>query len=146
MIVPPTMLAATIALAATLSAVTASFARLASMTLPATILPDTTAFGASLSASTASLAISGVPTAPGGSYSFNPDPADGSTINTGTGSIANAVGGSHYNIQYLTNGTCPDSRAVRVTIRTAPNARILKDDADGLICEDNCIQFTYKIP
>ena len=47
-----------------MSAVTASFARLASMTLPATILPDTTALGASLSASTASLASSAVSTAP----------------------------------------------------------------------------------
>ena len=66
--------------------------------------------------------ISGVPTTAGGSYSFNPDPADGATINTTTGAIANEVAGSAYNVQYLTNGTCPDSLTLTVNVGTPVTA------------------------
>ena len=58
-----------------------------------------------------------MPTTAGGTYSFNPDPADGSTINTTTGAIASEVAGSTYNVQYLTNGTCPDSLILVVNIK-----------------------------
>ena len=66
--------------------------------------------------------VSGVPTTVGGTWSFNPDPLDGSTIIPGTGAIANAVAGSTYNVQYLTNGVCPDSLTVVVNVGAPANA------------------------
>ncbi len=65
----------------------------------------------------------GVINTPGGTFSFNPDPADGATINPTTGAIANEVGGSTYNIQYLTPaGACQDSVTISVNIVTPANA------------------------
>jgi gliding motility-associated-like protein len=46
---------------------------------------------------------------PGGTFSFNPVPTDGATINPSTGTVSNAVSGTIYTIQYTTNGTCPSS-------------------------------------
>ncbi|MFB0924645.1 MAG: hypothetical protein QMB65_05095, partial [Vicingaceae bacterium] len=64
---------------------------------------------------------SGVPTTVGGSYSFNPDLLDGSTINTGTGAIANAVDGTTYDVQYLTPaGPCRDSLTLSIVANGIP--------------------------
>lgn len=46
---------------------------------------------------------------PGGTFSFDFSPSNGETIDPVTGTISNAVGGATYVIEYLTNGTCPDS-------------------------------------
>ncbi|MCB0401001.1 MAG: gliding motility-associated C-terminal domain-containing protein, partial [Flavobacteriales bacterium] len=60
---------------------------------------------------------------PGGTFSFNPDPGDGATINPTTGAISNEVGGSTYSVQYITPaGPCQDSLTITVNILTAPNA------------------------
>jgi valyl-tRNA synthetase len=65
--------------------------------------------------------VSGVPVTAGGTYSFNPDLLDGSTINAGTGAIANAVAGATYNVQYLTpSGPCRDSLTLTVNVNQAP--------------------------
>jgi gliding motility-associated-like protein len=60
---------------------------------------------------------------PGGTFSFNPDPGDGSTIVPATGAISNGVGGSTYSIQYITPaGPCQDSSTISVSVNTPPNA------------------------
>ncbi|MBK8925900.1 MAG: right-handed parallel beta-helix repeat-containing protein [Crocinitomicaceae bacterium] len=57
----------------------------------------------------------------GGTFSFNPDPADGAVINSATGEIS-GIGGTTYTVQYLTNGACPDSSTVMVTVLYKPAA------------------------
>ncbi|MGV3610374.1 MAG: gliding motility-associated C-terminal domain-containing protein [Fluviicola sp.] len=52
---------------------------------------------------------------PGGTFSFNPAPADGATINPSTGSISNATSGTTYTVQYNTGGACPSSTTHTVT-------------------------------
>ncbi|WP_430406053.1 gliding motility-associated C-terminal domain-containing protein [Fluviicola sp.] len=51
----------------------------------------------------------------GGTFSFNPVPADGATINSSTGSISNATTGTTYTVQYTTGGACPASTTHTVT-------------------------------
>ena len=63
----------------------------------------------------------GIATA-GGTFTFNPAPGDGATINASTGSITNGVTGTTYIVQYLTNGTCPASSTETVMVT-------LQDDA-----------------
>ncbi len=57
----------------------------------------------------------------GGTFTFNPDPADGSSIVAGTGVITNAIGGSTYQVEYLTNGNCPDSLTLNIGIGSLPD-------------------------
>ncbi|HAE31429.1 MAG TPA: hypothetical protein DCF89_09955, partial [Flavobacteriales bacterium] len=52
----------------------------------------------------------------GGTFSFNPDPMDGSTVDPLTGSIASGVGGTTYFVQYLTAGVCVDDTTISVTV------------------------------
>ncbi|WP_343606677.1 PKD domain-containing protein [Fluviicola sp.] len=57
---------------------------------------------------------SGIAT-PGGTFSFNPVPGDGATINASTGAISNATSGTTYTVQYTTNGACPATATQTVT-------------------------------
>ena len=52
----------------------------------------------------------------GGTFTFNPIPTDGATINAATGEITNGVSGVAYNIEYTTNGICPNSLIVPVSV------------------------------
>ncbi|WP_343606673.1 gliding motility-associated C-terminal domain-containing protein [Fluviicola sp.] len=63
---------------------------------------------------------SGIAT-PGGTFSFNPVPGDGATINASTGAISTAISGTTYTVQYTTNGTCPASETHTVTANPLPN-------------------------
>lgn len=56
---------------------------------------------------------------PGGTFNFNPAPGDGSTINASTGEITNGVLGATYSVQYTTNGSCPSSSIVTVTVQSS---------------------------
>lgn len=67
------------------------------------------------------IVISGLP---GGTFSFNPDPGDGAVINSSTGEIA-GIGGTTYSVQYVTNGACPDSTTVMVTVLYKPAAPLI---------------------
>lgn len=58
----------------------------------------------------------------GGIFSFAPDPGDGSTIDSSTGLISNAVANSTYTVQYTTNGACPDSTTQQVFITSEDDA------------------------
>lgn len=51
---------------------------------------------------------SGIAT-PGGTFTFNPVPSDGATIDPATGAITNASGGNTYTVEYTTNGICPST-------------------------------------
>ena len=67
--------------------------------------------------------IPGVINTPGGTFTYNPNPGDGSAINPTTGIITNGVGGSTYDIQYLTpTGACQDSLTITVNVGTPVNA------------------------
>jgi gliding motility-associated-like protein len=67
--------------------------------------------------------VSGAPTTAGGTYSFNPDIGDGSSIDVNTGAITNAQAGAVYNVQYLTPaGLCRDSLTLVVNVGTPVDA------------------------
>ncbi len=75
----------------------------------------------------------------GGTFSFNPDPLDGATINPSTGEITNGVGGTSYNVQYLVGTSCPDSMVQTVNVLSPddasfnyPQNNYCTDDADPL--------------
>ena len=75
---------------------------------------------------------------PGGTYSFDTPPAFGETINAGTGEITGGQAGTIYSIQYLTNGACPDSLVVPVTVNPLPNVTT----SDETICLGGSIDIT----
>jgi hypothetical protein len=53
---------------------------------------------------------------PNGTFSFDPEPGDGATIDENTGTISDGVLFTTYNIKYLTTGICPDSVILEVTV------------------------------
>src|SRR5690606_16940995 len=55
-------------------------------------------------------------TTPGGSFAFNPNPLDGSTIDATTGEISNGVPGSTYTVEYTTSGSCSQSSTETVNV------------------------------
>ncbi len=77
----------------------------------------------------------------GGLFNFHPSPpADGSTINTGTGEIAGSVGGT-YEIIYITPGTattCSDTLIQSLTLFDIPKIITLSSDED-LYCPDDVL-------
>ncbi len=56
----------------------------------------------------------------GGTFSFNPIPTNGETINSSTGAITGGIGGNTYTIEYTTNGVCPASSTQTVTVNANP--------------------------
>jgi len=52
----------------------------------------------------------------GGTFSFDPDPGDGATIDPVTGSISDGIAGSIYFVQYSTSGVCVDDTTISVTV------------------------------
>lgn len=65
---------------------------------------------------------SGTPATAGGTFTFNPAPSDGATINASTGEISNEVLGATYSVQYAVGGTCPSSTVETVTVNANDNA------------------------
>jgi gliding motility-associated-like protein len=65
---------------------------------------------------------------PGGTFSFNPNPGDGATINPTTGVISNATGGTTYSVQYVTLGPCPGTEVVMVQALPNQNASFIFAD------------------
>ncbi len=60
----------------------------------------------------------------GGTFSFNPTPSNGETINANTGEISNAIGGNIYTVVYTTSGTCPGTESHDVTVYANPTPTI----------------------
>lgn len=52
----------------------------------------------------------------GGTFSFNPSPEVGVTIDPTTGEISNGVNGTTYTVEYTTSGTCPSTSTETVSV------------------------------
>jgi len=64
----------------------------------------------------------------GGSFSFNPIPTGGETINTTTGEITGGIAGTSYDVEYITNGVCPDNSIETVTVNNLDDASFVLTD------------------
>ena len=58
----------------------------------------------------------------GGTFTFNPVPTDGATINAGTGEVTNGTPEAVYTIEYTTAGACPETETQTVTVLAADDA------------------------
>ncbi len=67
----------------------------------------------------------------GGTFSFNPVPADGAVVDATTASINGGIGGTSYTIQYTTNGNCPASPTQTVTVHALP---AVSAGSDFVVC------------
>lgn len=63
-----------------------------------------------------------------GTFSFNPLPVGGETINANTAEITGGVAGNTYNVEYITNGVCPDNSIVTVTVNNLDDASFTLTD------------------
>lgn len=57
----------------------------------------------------------------GGTFAFNPVPADGAVIDAVTGTVTGGVSGVTYTIEYTTTGICPATSTEDVTVLTTAN-------------------------
>ncbi|MDX1651385.1 MAG: T9SS type A sorting domain-containing protein [Brumimicrobium sp.] len=65
---------------------------------------------------------------PGGTFSFNPAPTDGATIDPNTGEITGGIAGTTYSVEYTTNGACPDFSTETVTVQSTDDPSFSFDD------------------
>jgi hypothetical protein len=75
----------------------------------------------------------------GGVFSFATPPGDGATINPITGEITNGVMLNTYPVKYVTDGICPDSLVVNVTVLETDDPSFEYLD----LCENDIILPTY---
>lgn len=68
---------------------------------------------------------------PGGTFVYNPNPADGSTVNAATGAITNGIAGTTYTIQYTTPGACPETMTNTVTVNGVDYTATIVDETCG---------------
>ena len=59
---------------------------------------------------------------PGGTFTFNPVPTDGASIDATTGTVTGGTPGETYTVDYTTNGLCPTSSTQTVTVLPADDA------------------------
>ena len=78
---------------------------------------------------------------PGGTFSFESLPLDGAEINPVNGSISNETLGETYTVKYVTNGVCPDSSSVTITVQSADDASFSIAD----FCENTTPQVTNVV-
>ncbi|MFD2915955.1 PKD domain-containing protein, partial [Psychroserpens luteus] len=79
-------------------------------------------------------AIATVTGLPGGTFTFNPNPGNGATINSATGAITGGPFDAVYTIDYTTdNGTCPTTTTQSVTSYSQP---IVIDPTPLEVCDD----------
>lgn len=76
---------------------------------------------------------------PGGTFIYNPNPMDGSTLNSATGSITGGVGGTTYTVQYMSGGNCPTATLQDVTANVVPT---VDAGVNADICEGTSITLT----
>ena len=57
----------------------------------------------------------------GGSFSFNPLPTSGETIDPLTGEITGGIAGNTYTVEYTTSGVCPAIETQNVLIYSTPS-------------------------
>lgn len=66
----------------------------------------------------------------GGTFTFNPAPTDGSTINSVTGTISGTTPGASYTIEYTTDGSCPSSFTQTVMVLDDTTAPVISELTD----------------
>lgn len=77
--------------------------------------------------------------ATGGTFSFNPNPGDGATINSTTGIISNGQEGASYSVEYV---YCGGTLSIPVTMGSSP-CYDLNGDAEYIdVAGEDCIQLT----
>jgi hypothetical protein len=64
----------------------------------------------------------------GGSFSFNPIPTGGELIDAVTGEITGGIASNTYNVEYITNGVCPDNSIETVTVNNLDDASFTLTD------------------
>jgi len=69
---------------------------------------------------------------PGGTFTFNPVPTDGATINGTTGEITNGVGGTQYSVEYTTAAPCSASLIQTVNVNGVTYTSVIVDESCGL--------------
>lgn len=67
----------------------------------------------------------------GGIFSFTTPPNDGAQVNPQTGEITNGNLGTTYSVSYTTNGDCPQTEVVTVTIETCIIPEVITPNGDG---------------
>lgn len=78
---------------------------------------------------------------PGGLFSFNPDPGDGATIDSLTGTISDGVGGTTYTVQYeAIVGGCSATSTEDLTVNPVPSPAFKGDSLNG--CAPLGVHFT----
>lgn len=68
---------------------------------------------------------------PGGTFAYNPNPSDGSSVNPSTGEITNGIPGTTYTVEYTTNGACPVSATNTVTVNGFTYSAVITDENCG---------------
>jgi hypothetical protein len=111
----------------------------ATLAYNATIVPISPSF--TISSSSCSQATATITGSTGGSFSFNPVPSDGATINSGTGAISNGIPGTTYTVQYT---VCGNTATHSVTLQNS-NCWELNGNAQWIsVGGQNCIQLTAE--
>jgi hypothetical protein len=64
----------------------------------------------------------------GGSFSFNPIPTGGELIDALTGEITGGIAGTSYDVEYLTNGVCPQQSVQSVYVNVFDDATFALTD------------------
>ena len=64
----------------------------------------------------------------GGSFSFNPIPTGGELIDALTGEITGGIAGTSYDVEYLTNGVCPQQSVQSVYVNVLDDATFALTD------------------
>ncbi|TYA57925.1 T9SS type A sorting domain-containing protein [Formosa maritima] len=57
----------------------------------------------------------------GGTFAFNPEPGDGATIDSETGTVTGGSLGSTYTIEYTTSGPCPATTSQTISVEDLEN-------------------------
>lgn len=112
----------------------------ATLAYNATIVPISPSF--TISASSCTQATAAITGSTGGTFSFNPVPSDGATINSTTGAISNGVPGASYTVQY---SVCGNTATHSVTLQNS-NCWELNGNAQWInVGGQNCIQLTAEV-
>lgn len=112
----------------------------ATLAYNATIVPISPSF--TISASSCTQATATITGSTGGTFTFNPVPSDGATINSTTGAISNGVPGSSYTVQY---SVCGNTETHSVTMQNS-NCWELNGNAQWItVGGQNCIQLTAEV-
>lgn len=112
----------------------------ATLAYNATIVPISPSF--SINATSCTQATATITGSTGGTFSFNPVPSDGATINSTTGVISNGVPGASYTVQY---SICGNTESHSVTMQNS-NCWELNGNAQWItVGGQNCIQLTAEV-